>query len=387
MSNAPVTPIDPGAFAADPYPALQHMREAAPITYVPELGATLLTRRADIHREEKRIDVFSSVQPGGLMEKIMGLNMMRQDGEGHMSERRALFPALSPRTVADHWAPRFKQIVEAQLDRIAPQGGCDLVTDYAMPVSGAALCAMTGLTNITPAQMDRASQEMLDAVANYAADPDIDTRGFAQSDFVDTAIDARLDDLRKAPDMSILSVLDQAGMPRAAIGGNVKVIIGGGQNEPRDAIAGLLWALLSFPDQRRLIDTGAATFRDGFAEYTRLVAPIQMSPRMVARADTVEGVTFKPGDRVFLMFSSACRDATVFDNADTFNVSRDTSAAIPFGAGPHFCAGAAAARTLVADYAVPMILDRFPKMRLNGPVPFQGWAFRGPTSVPVTWTD
>lgn len=385
MSNAPVTHIDPAAFAADPYPALARMRRDAPITFVPELNATLITRRADIHREEKRIEVFSSVQPGGLMEKIMGLNMMRQDGDGHMTERRMLFPALSPRTVADHWAPLFKDIVSAQLDRIAPMGGCDLVTEYAMPVSGAALCAMTGLTNITPAQMDRASQEMLDAVANYAADPTIDTKGFAQSAFVDTAIDERLAQIKDAPDPSILSVLDRAGMPRPAIGANVKVIIGGGQNEPRDAIAGLLWALLSHPEQRALIDNGTASFRDAFSEYTRLVAPIQMSPRMINQPDTVQGVDFENGDRVFLMFGSACRDEAVFQDAETFDLTRDTSAAIPFGAGPHFCAGAAAARTLVADYAVPMILARFPQLKLSGPAPFHGWAFRGPLSVPVTW--
>ncbi|WP_299876043.1 cytochrome P450 [uncultured Sulfitobacter sp.] len=385
MSDAPITHIDPAAFAVDPYPELAQMRRTAPITYVPELNATLITRRADIHREEKRIHVFSSVQPGGLMEKIMGLNMMRQDGDGHMAERRALFPALSPRTVADHWAPQFKQIVAARLDALAPQGGCDLVTEFAMPVSGAALCAMTGLTNISPAQMDRASQEMLDAVANYIADPEVDRKGFAQAAFVDEAIDARLAVLRATPDPSILSVLDRAGMPRPSIGANVKVIIGGGQNEPRDAIAGLLWALLSNPDQRAHLEDGTVNYVSAFTEYARFVAPIQMIPRMVASKDTVEGVTFEVGDRVFLMVGSACRDEEVFENADQFDLTRDTSAAIPFGAGPHFCAGAAAARTLVAEYAVPMILARFPALALAGPVPFRGWAFRGPTHVPVTW--
>ena len=385
MSNAPVTHIDPAAFSTDPYPVLAQMRAHTPITYVPELGATLITRRADIHREEKRIHVFSSVQPGGLMEKILGLILMRQDGAPHMAERRALFPALSPRTVADHWAPIFERIVTDRLEALAPQGGCDLVTEYAMPVSGAALCAMTGLTNITPAEMDRASQEMLDAVANYIADPEVDRKGFAQGAFVDAAIDARLAILRDAPDPSILSVLNRAGMSRDSIGAYVKVIIGGGQNEPRDAIAGLLWALLSNPDQLAHLQAGTVDYVSAFTEYARYVAPIQMIPRMVASEDTVEGVTFEVGDRVFLMVGSACRDEQVFERADQFDVARDTSAAIPFGAGPHFCAGAAAARTLVADYAVPMILKRFPDLRLAGPVPFQGWAFRGPTSVPVTW--
>ena len=96
MSNAPITHIDPTAFNADPYPTLARMRAQTPITYVPELGATLITRRDDIHREEKRTHVFSSDQPGGLMTVLMGQNMMRKDGAAHMAERKALFPTVSP---------------------------------------------------------------------------------------------------------------------------------------------------------------------------------------------------------------------------------------------------------------------------------------------------
>jgi cytochrome P450 len=385
MSNAPITHINPAQFAANPYPALARMRNSAPITYVPELNATLITRRDDIHREEKRIDVFSSVQPGGLMEQVMGLNMMRRDGDAHMSERRALFPALSPRTVANHWAPQFEKIVKERLDHLAPLGTCDLVTDYAMPVSGLALCAMTGLTNMTAPDMDRASQQMIDAIANYIADPGIAAKGFAASADVDTAIDARLPVVRAAPDPSIISVLDRAGLSRDSIGANIKVIIGGGQNEPRDAIAGLLWALLSNPDQRAHIQAGDASYVDAFSEYARMIAPIQMVPRMVARPDCVDGIDFETGDRVFLMLSSACRDEAYFPDADRFDVCRNTSAAIPFGAGPHFCAGAAASRMLVATYAVPMFLERFPSAKISGAAPFHGWAFRGPTHVPVSW--
>lgn len=386
MSDAPHISIDPAAFAADPYPVLARMRRDAPIAYVPELNATLLTKRDMIHREEKRIATFSSVQPGGLMEKIMGLNMMRRDGAPHMEERKMLFPALSPRTVADHWTPIFARIVHERLDVIAPLGACDLVRDFAMPVCGAALCAMTGLTNMTPEQMDRASQQMLDAVANYIADPAIDARGFARSAEVDGFIDAQLHALRDAPDPSILSVLSRAGMPRASIGANVKVIIGGGQNEPRDALAGMVAALLALPAQHATITSGARSYMDAFHEYTRLEAPIQMTPRMVARPDTVDGVTFQTGDRVFLMYSSACRDEEVFGKAaDTFDLTRDTSRAIPFGAGPHFCAGAAAARALVAGVAAPALFARLEGLRLTGPVVAHGWAFRGPLRVPVAW--
>ena len=70
---------------------------------------------------------------------------------------------------------------------------------------------------------------------------------------------------------------------------------------------------------------------------------------------------------------------------DRFDIRRDTRKQIAFGAGPHFCAGAFAARALVADVALPMLFDRCPRLRLepDADVAFRGWAFRGPDRVVV----
>ena len=73
----------------------------------------------------------------------------------------------------------------------------------------------------------------------------------------------------------------------------------------------------------------------------------------------------------------------IFDAPDSFNIHRDTSGSVAFGAGPHFCAGAGVSRVLIADIALPMLFAAFPDLALDGPVPFFGWAFRGPTSMPV----
>ncbi|MEL7090734.1 MAG: cytochrome P450 [Pseudomonadota bacterium] len=386
MSDAPVFDIDAGAFHADPYPTLAEMRRDAPVCFVPELGATLITRRDDIFREEKRVEVFSSDQPGGLLTQVMGPNMMRKDGAAHQRERKALFPALSPRTVRDVLSEQFRGIVQGHLDRLQPAGACDLVKDYAMPVAADALRHMTGLLNMEAADMDAASQAMLDEAANYQRDPDIRARGTAAAAQVLALIEDRLPALRAKPDLSIISVFDQAGLSVDEIAGNVRVIIGGGQNEPRDAIAGTVWALLTHPDQHARIREGAASYDDAFAEYVRWIAPIGMSPRRVAASDTTCGVTFAPDDLVFLMFGSGCRDEEHFDRADRFDLTRDTRAAIAFGAGPHFCAGAAASRTLIAGYALPMLFDRFSDLEITGDVPFAGWAFRGPLTLPVRWT-
>jgi len=382
MSDAPVHEIDPAAFRADPYPDLARMRAEAPIAFVPQLGATLLTRRDDIHVQEKRTDVFSSHQPQGLMTVLMGENMMRKDGDAHMAERRALFPTVSPRTVNDHWKPLFLTRAQAILDDLAPKGACDLVVDYAMPVSAEALKLITGLTEMTPAEMDGVSQAMIDGCANYSGDKGIEARCHSATALIDDHI-TRMQG--RAGAFSALTVQTAAGVSDYSTRANIKLIISGGQNEPRDAIAGAIWALLDHPDQLALIRQGGATWADAFAEYARWMSPIGMSPRRVARTDTVAGVTFAPEDRVFLMFGSANRDEAHFKDPDRFDITRNTSAAIPFGAGPHFCAGAAASRCLITEVALPLAFARLPGLRLTGPAPFAGWAFRGPTSVPVAW--
>ena len=84
MSNAPHFDIDVPSFWTDPYPALAKMRKEAPIAFVPQLGSTVFTRRDDIFTQEKRIDVFSSHQPNGLMKVLMGHNMMRKDAEAQL---------------------------------------------------------------------------------------------------------------------------------------------------------------------------------------------------------------------------------------------------------------------------------------------------------------
>ncbi|NPD19649.1 cytochrome P450 [Alterinioella nitratireducens] len=387
MSDAPIYEIDPEAFWSDPYPDLKRMRETVPIAYVPQLGATLITRRNDIFEQEKRVDVFSSVQPDGLMTLLMGQNMMRKDGDPHMAERRAIFPAISPKTVKDVWRAHFKVRTMVILDVLEERGECDLVADYAMPVSAEALKVLTGLTNMSYPEMDRVSQGLIDGCSNYAGDLEVEAYCKACTTSIDNHIDARMPALRANPDSSLLSVMMQAGLSSSQIRANIKLAISGGQNEPRDAIAGTAWALMTNPDQRWMIRDGKVTWLKAFEEYARWISPIGMSPRRVAREEVVNGVTFHPEDRVFLMFGSANRDADCFARPDDFDVTQDSSAAIPFGAGPHFCAGAWAARCLIADIALPMLFERLKGLRPADPkqTSFGGWAFRGPLKMPVVW--
>ena len=387
MTDAPIYHIDPKKFYTNPYPDLKQMRADCPIAFVPELGAIMLTKRADIFEQEKRTDVFSSSQPDGLMSQLMGENMMRKDGDEHQSERKAIFPTISPRTVRDIWLDKFRTSAEQILDQLAPVGQGDLVKDYATRLSGEALKVITGLTNMNWQEMDRVSQGMIDGISNYQGDPQIEENCRECTALIDKHIDMMIPVLEMNPDHSLLSVQMQAGLSDEQTRANIKLAISGGQNEPRDVIAGAIWALLTHPDQLETVLSGQTTWMQVFEEYTRWCSPIGMSPRRIAKNDVVNGIDFKENDRVFLMYSSANRDESVFDSPDQFDLTHDTGPSISFGAGPHFCAGAWASRALIAEVALPMAFARLDSLRLqNGAAPQPvGWAFRGLAELPCEW--
>src|SRR3954454_12042262 len=290
ISTAPRIDIDMPAFWSDPYPMLARLRQEAPIAFVPQLGGTTFTTREDIFVCEKRIDVFSSHQPEGLMNRLMGHNMMRKDGDAHMSERAAMFPAVSPRTVRDTWSRQFQGHADRILEELAPAGRADLCKAFALPLSAECLKDITGLTNMRYQDMDAWSQAMIDGIANYSGNTQVEARCHAATAGIDAAIDDMIPVVTKHPNASMLSVLLAAGMPDDSVRANIKLAISGGQNEPRDAISGTIWALLTHPAQLARVQGGAAKWIDVFEEYARWVAPIGMSPRRVAKPWSYNGV-------------------------------------------------------------------------------------------------
>ena len=98
---------------------------------------------------EKKTNIFSSLQPDGLMTQLMGENMMRKDGQAHLIERKAIFPTVSPKTVRDVWKTQFEENTKNIINKIKNNKKANLMTEIAMPASAHMLKVMTGLTNMT----------------------------------------------------------------------------------------------------------------------------------------------------------------------------------------------------------------------------------------------
>ena len=378
-----------GTLTADPYPSFRRIRQAASAVWVSDARINLVTRFDDIMTVERDHARFASTNPGSLMNKVMGHSLMRKDDEDHRVERKAIEPSFRPGVVKNHWSPLFEDISTRLIDAFAADGETDLFGSFAAPMASLSLARILGLKDVAWQDLARWSQALMDGVGNYGADPEITARAKEASDGIDAAIDATLDGLRNNPDPSVLSSMLQAEHPHTIeqIRANVKVIVGGGLNEPRDSILTTVYGLLLNPDQRSRVEADRSLYRIAFEEAVRWVSPIGMYPRRVTQ-DTVLGDTeLKEGDQLGICVGAANRDQSHFADPDSYDIFRERGQHLGFGAGPHFCAGTWVARQMVGEIAVPMLFERLKKLRLDEERPAQlsGWVFRGPVSLPVRW--
>ena len=207
MEDKPIHNIDILNFKRNPYPDLKEMRTFNPICFVPQVKATMICDRDSIYECEKNTDVFSSVQPKGLMTILMGQNMMRKDGKDHLSERKTIFKTISPITSRDHWKGKFETIADNLINKIRDIKSGDLLTLYARELSAECLKLVTGLTNMTATEMDRVSQGMIDGCSNYTGDSNIEEYCNNCTESIDAHINEIVGEVDRNSDFSLISTI------------------------------------------------------------------------------------------------------------------------------------------------------------------------------------
>ena len=375
---------------ADPYPSFEKIRAQGSAVWVDCARIRLVTRFDDIQHIERNAQIFASTNPGSLMNEVMGHSLMRKDGAEHLAERRAVEPAFRPSVVMEHWTPKMTALADALIAGFEHDGEVDLFDAFAAPMASIGLIQLLGLReDIAWQDMCHWSQSLMDGVGNYSGDPDIAARGTAAAKAIAHEIDRALPDHRACANPSILSGMVHAESPHslAQIRANINVIVGGGLNEPRDAILTTVYGLLSQPDQLAQVQAQPKLFATAFEEAIRWVSPIGMYPRRVAQATVLGDTALSEGEQIGLCVGAANRDPAKFADPDQFDINRKRQKHLAFGAGPHFCAGTSIARKMVGEIAVPMVFDRLKNLRLHPdrPVEQRGWVFRGPISLPVQW--
>lgn len=388
MPHAPVDDtITIPQMVRDPYSVYARLRRETPVLHVKALGRTLLTRAEHTKWVKDSPDLFSTNDPDTPMQRAFRAHtLMRKDGEEHARERGAMAPAFSGRTITQCWTPIYTRIAEEYVAALPRGETVDMFTDLTGPYAAACLSHLLGIPEVDADTMQRWSQILIDGAGNFGWDPALFAECDKANDEMDAVFLAAAERHRAVPDQSALSVMVNAEdpIPQSQIHSNIKIAIGGGINEPRDAALTIIYGLLSNPDQ---FDDCK---RDGlwtqaFEEGVRWVAPIQVSSRVAKEDVEIGGFLIPKGDTVMTSQASANHDEAVFEDGHLFDIHRAKTPHQAFGNGPHFCQGTHIARRMLANILLPMLFDRFPNMELAdaGKVAFTGFGFRGPRSLPV----
>lgn len=141
-----------------------------------------------------------------------------------------------------------------------------------------------------------------------------------------------------------------------------------GNESTRHAASGGLLAFFSDPGhwQRLLAEPGLIPA--AAEEIVRWVSPGNMLRRTATCDVELGGQEIAEGDKVVVFYSSANRDADVFDCPDEFDIGRDPNPHVGFGGGgPHFCLGRHLA-ALELRVLLRALTQRMPDIALDGEV-------------------
>ncbi|MEL7343480.1 MAG: cytochrome P450 [Pseudomonadota bacterium] len=376
----------------DPYAVYKRYRAETPIVTVAAMNRTLITRFDDVKHVKQNPQIFSSDDtvysddPLPMHRAMQAHTLMRKNGPEHARERGAMAPSYGAKAIRAAWSDVFQRIAAHYVGRLRKGDTVDLFSDLAAPFASRALCHLMGLRDVSDADMCRWSQALIDGSGNHMRAPEVFARSDAANAEINAEVDRMIPVLKVEPDMSALSVMINADDPldHTQILANLKISIGGGLNEPRDAILTVLYGLLSNPEQWEAVVADHALLPQAFEEAVRWVAPIQIQGRVVAQSIEINGTAIPEGTTVMAIAASANHDEDYWDDPELYDAFRPRKPHHAFGGGPHFCQGTHVARAMVNGALMPALLDRFPKMELADPDPgFFGFAFRGPTRLHV----
>ena len=275
---------------------------------------------------------------------------------------------------------------ETYLDALAERGPDDaeLNRDYAAPLAAHNLVDLLGLPEPPHRTCSGGRTLSSPASATCSTMPDI----WARCEPPRREVDALLDELvpfyatpRRLDDLG----MGDSGLPDAAVGANVKLTISGGMNEPQHMITNIVWALSRHPEQRDRVLADAGAVARGLRRDRALAVPDRhVPPRDHHAPRSWRASTACPGDAGRGRRRRQPRPRG-FDAPQTFDISRP-SGRTSASAAASICARATGRpASPSARSPCPCSTTASRPAHRSTRETWDGWVFRGLTSLPVTW--
>jgi cytochrome P450 family 142 subfamily A polypeptide 1 len=354
-------------FGREPHDAFAWMRANAPVYYDEPNDLWAAASYAAV--KQASVDTESFSNAGGIRPKFPPLPMMIDfDAPEHVRRRRLVSEGFTPKRVRA-LEDKLTLVCDALIDRVCERGSCDFVRDVAAPLPIIMIGDMLGVAPEDRDHLLRWSDDMLKgqgapdpALMNTAMTAFVEYSEYIHPVFDDRRATHNTDDL-----VGVLchAEIDGDSLDDDSLVHETLLILIGGDETTRHVISGGVEELLAHPDQvARLAADPTGLMPGAVEEMLRWVTPIKNMARTATRDVELAGAHIRAGQELILLYPSANRDEAVFENPDTFDITRSPNPHMAFGFGAHFCLGNQLAR-LELKVMVERVLARMPDLHLS----------------------
>ncbi len=366
----------------DPYPAYRTLREQHPVCWDGDLDAFLVSSYAeastvlrgpgwssDPNRNPALAARFDRAEHGT---EALRTTLLTMDPPDHTRLRRLLAPAFTPRAI-DALHSRITAVVDAALADLDKADEVDVIADIGYPIPLAVMCELLDV-DIEGAQLLRTETPKLVGMLEF--DPDEESVLAAEEATASLALHLLpiLGDRRHRPgdDLAsqLLSLGDDDGDALALdeVLATCILLLTAGHETTASLIGNGVLTLMEHPDQLDLLQRDPALIKPAIEEILRFECPAKIVGRTNLIDRELGGYTIRAGQRVLVLLGAANRDPGQFRDPECFDITRPPAPHLAFGAGPHFCLGAALSRA-EAQETLRQLLPLLTEWRLTPGAP------------------
>lgn len=387
-------------FLADPYPALNALREQAPIVWNEAAGQWWVTRWADVHaalRDRRLGRVFTHRYTHEQLgkqtpdprwadfEASERWSLLNLEPPDHTRLRTLITKVFTPSAVTA-LRPAIEATATATLEPLLQLDRFDVITDYAQRYSVAVICDMLGVPRSDTRELLDWSHAIVKMYELTTTDEQRVRANTAAADFIGY-VRALIETKRRRPDDALVSQMvaveaEGQRLTTDEIVCTTIVLLNAGHEATVNTLGNGLNALARHPDQWRRLTSGEVSARTAVEEMVRFDGPLQLFERWVLDDDVeIAGRVLQVGDEIAMLFGAANHDPRQFHDPERFDIGRGDATHVGFGGGLHFCIGAPLAR-LEIEVSVAEFARRFQHLELSRPAVYHPtFVIRGLTGL------
>ncbi len=362
-------------FFDSPYEIYARMRDEAPIYYDEDGDFYAITRHADVAAALKDHESFSSSRGCNLSmvksSEPPQKSIIFMDPPDHRHMRSLLNKAFTPRAIQSQHET-VTELVEHYLSKVDPDN-FDVVQDFSGPFPVEVITRMAGVPEdyrqqvrhwidkgleVKPGQIELSEENMqanIDSGIYYYSLVQ-ERRQNPQDDMISRLIAAEIPgengEMRRLDDIEITAFTSLLG--------------GAGAETVTKLVGSAVVEFARHPEQWQMLLDDRSLVPAAVEELLRYVGPVQYNVRFTLKEAELPNGTIPAHKPVFILQAAANRDPRAFDDAETFDITRDRSQAqnLGLGYGIHSCLGAALAR-LESVIALEHLLDFMPRYEVD----------------------